>query len=64
MLDHPHLVHPRALRSRRVPPILAGSLRLWPNLPIPVQIQLAKHIAQLLARMTTEESHADRDKGA
>jgi hypothetical protein len=62
MLDHPHLVHPRALRSKSVPPILARVPRLWPNLPIPVQIQLAKQIAQLLSRMTTEERHADRDK--
>jgi hypothetical protein len=64
MLDHPHLVHPRALRSRGVPSIPAAVPRLWPNLPIPVQTQLAKHIALLLSRMTTEESHADRDKGA
>ena len=63
MLDHPHLVHPRALRSRRVPLIPARVPRLWPNLPIPLQIQLTKQMAELLSRMMTEGRHADRDKG-
>jgi len=54
MLDHPHLVHPRALSSKRVPQTSASVPRLWPNLPIPVQIQLAKQMA--------EGRHADRDK--
>jgi hypothetical protein len=63
MLDHPHLIDPRALRLKGVPRKSASIPRLWPNLPIPVQIQLAKQMAQLLSRMMTEGRHADRDKG-
>jgi hypothetical protein len=63
MLDHPDLIHPRALRLKRVPQTSARVPRLWPSLPILVQIQLAKQMAQLLSRMMTEGRHADRDKG-
>ncbi len=63
MLDHPDLIHPRALRLKRVPQTSVRAPRLWPSLPIPAQIQLAKQMAQLLSRMMTEGRHADRDKG-
>jgi hypothetical protein len=63
MLDHPDVIHPRALRLEGVRRTSASVPRLWPNLPIPVQIQLAKQMAQLLSRMMTEGRHADRDKG-
>lgn len=52
MLDHPHLIHPRALRSSVVRQTSTNIPRLWPDLPISVQIQLAKQMAQLLSRLT------------
>jgi len=48
MLDHPHPIQPRALRSKGVLPASTRVPRLWPNLPVQVQNQLAKQIAQLL----------------
>jgi hypothetical protein len=70
MLDHPYLIQPRALRFREVPPTSTTVPRLWSNLPISTQIQLAKQMAQLLCRMksprplpTKEGSDADRGDG-
>jgi hypothetical protein len=63
MLDHPNLIDPRALRSKGVPRTSTTVPQLWPNLAIPVQIQLAKQMARLLSCMMTEGRHADRDKG-
>ena len=67
MPNHSSLIHLSALRSQRVSQVQASVPRLWPTLPIPVQVQLATHLAQLLRRMTAqhpvpirEGSHADR----
>lgn len=68
MLNHAHPIQLRALRLRRTPQMSARGPRLWPNLPITLQSQLAKQMAQLLRRMTSrgpflmmEERHADRN---
>ncbi len=70
MLDRPHLIQPRALRYPVVHPISAAVPRLWPNLPIAVQLQVARQLAQMLGRMKPhrslpikEGSDADHDDG-
>ncbi len=67
MPNHSSLIQLSALRSQRVSPVQASVPRLWPTLPVPVQVQLAKQMAQLLCRMTSphpvpirEGSHAER----
>ena len=69
MLDRPHLTQPRALRYPEAHPISTVVPRLWPNLPVTAQIQMARQLAQMLRRMkpprsplTKEGSDADHDE--
>ena len=66
MTKHSLPIQLSALRSQRVSPVQASVPPLWPTLPVLVQVQLAKQMAQLLRRMTPahpvpirEGSHAD-----
>ena len=70
MLDRPNVIQPRALRSSKVPLISTAVPRLWPDLPIPAQIQVARQLAQMLRRMkpprsppTKEGNDADHNNG-
>jgi hypothetical protein len=56
MLDRPNLIQRRALRYPEVPPISTAAPRLWPDLPILAQIQVARQLAQMLRRMTPPRS--------
>jgi hypothetical protein len=51
MLDRPHLSQPRALRCPEVHPISTAVPRLWPDLPLAVQTQVARQLAEMLRRM-------------
>ena len=69
MTKHSLPIQLSALRSQRVSQVQTAVPHLWPALPVPVQVQLAKQMAQLLCRMTPdcpvpirEGSHADRGK--
>jgi hypothetical protein len=70
MLDRPNLIQPRALRYPEVHSISTATAvpRLWPALPIPAQIQVARQWAQMLRRAqpprsppTKEGNDADHD---
>lgn len=66
MTKHSLPIQLSALRSQRVLQVQTAVPPLWPALPVPVQVQLAKQMVQLLRRMTPEHpvpiregSHAD-----
>ena len=69
MLDRPHLTQPRALLYPEVHPISTAVPRLWPDLPISAQIQVARQLAEMLCRMMpprcppAKEGHDDHDDG-
>jgi hypothetical protein len=70
MLDRPHLIKPRALRFPEVLPTPSAVPRLWPNLPVTTQMQVARQLARMLRGMKTprsqsakEGSDADHDDG-
>ena len=70
MLDRPNVIQPRALRYPEVPLISTAVPRLWPDLPIPAQMQVARQLAQMVRRMkapcsppTKEGNDADHNDG-